>query len=339
MICIKNRTILLPFAVMALLLASVTDVRAQDMKKLAQTGFQFLKIDVGARGSAMGGAYVAVVDDANALFWNPAGISHVEGIDVSLNHTRWFADVGFSSLAASVQLGTGHFVGASILTADYGEIETTIPSSNEAGFVEGGTFRPGAYAVGLTYTRQFSTQFSIGGQVKYAHEDLGTSTVLRPGETQQATVDNALAGLGFDIGTLYYTGFHDLRLSLAIRNFSTELKYEQEAFQMPMTFDLGIAMDVFRATDMSTNHSLTLAVDAIHPRDYTERMHFGAEYTFLQAFSVRSGYKLNYDTEGLTAGLGVKQELSGVDLRIDYGYTDMGAYLGNVHRISLGGSF
>jgi hypothetical protein len=94
-----------------------------------------------------------------------------------------------------------------------------------------------------------------------------------------------------------------LRLSLAIRNFSTALKYEQESFQMPMTFDLGTAMDVLRATDVSSNHSLTLAVD------------------------------------GLTAGLGLNQKFSGIDLRIDYGYTDMGSYLGNVHRISLGGSF
>lgn len=60
---------------------------------------------------------------------------------------------------------------------------------------------------------------------------------------------------------------------------------------MPMTFDLGIAMDVLRTTDVSSNHSLTLDVDAIHPRDYTERMHLGAEYTFLEVFSIRTGYK------------------------------------------------
>jgi hypothetical protein len=43
----------------------------------------------------------------------------------------------------------------------------------------------------------------IENSMRYAHESLGTSTVRRPGETEQATVDNALAGLGFDIGTYF----------------------------------------------------------------------------------------------------------------------------------------
>ena len=36
---------------------------------------QFLKIGVGARASAMGEAFIAVSNDASALYWNAAGIT------------------------------------------------------------------------------------------------------------------------------------------------------------------------------------------------------------------------------------------------------------------------
>jgi len=48
-----------------------------DFSKAGTAGFQFLKIDVGARESAMGGAVVSLVRDANAVFWNPAQVKQL----------------------------------------------------------------------------------------------------------------------------------------------------------------------------------------------------------------------------------------------------------------------
>ena len=39
------------------------------------TGAEFLKIRIGARASALAGAFTAISDDVNGLFWNPAGLS------------------------------------------------------------------------------------------------------------------------------------------------------------------------------------------------------------------------------------------------------------------------
>jgi len=39
---------------------------------------QFLKIGVGGRAASMGEAFVAVANDASALYWNPAGITQLE---------------------------------------------------------------------------------------------------------------------------------------------------------------------------------------------------------------------------------------------------------------------
>lgn len=317
--------------------ATLSTLSAQQMKKVAQTGFQFLKISPDARGAAMGGAFVAAANNSNALFWNPAGISRVEGVDVSINNVSWIADINQFAGAAAINFGRGSYVGLSLISANYGAIPRTIPSDNIQGFEEQGTFSPGAFAIGIGYARQFSELFTLGGQVRYAHESLGSSVVQRPSE-DVAEVKNQVGGLAFDIGTLYYTGFKDLRISMAIRNFSRELHYEFEGFEMPLTFDLGMAMDLFSLTNLGPNHKLTLAADIIHPRDYTERAHIGAEYLFLQSVALRAGYKVNYDSESLTAGFGIQHEFGNINLRIDYAYNGMGTYLGSVHRFSIGAS-
>ena len=53
---------------------------ANIFEKVGTFDGQFLKIAVGARAAAMGGAFVAVSDDATALFWNAAGIARINPI-------------------------------------------------------------------------------------------------------------------------------------------------------------------------------------------------------------------------------------------------------------------
>ena len=38
------------------------------------TAANFLEIDLGSAGSSMGGAYVSIVSDMSAVYWNPAGL-------------------------------------------------------------------------------------------------------------------------------------------------------------------------------------------------------------------------------------------------------------------------
>jgi hypothetical protein len=62
----------------------------------------------------------------------------------------------------------------------------------------------------------------------------------------------------------------------------------------------------------------------------------GLEYEFDGVFAIRGGYKFNYDSEGLTAGIGVKQMLGSIKFTFDYSYGSVSNFLGDVHRISLG---
>ncbi|TPW19000.1 MAG: hypothetical protein FD126_3126, partial [Elusimicrobia bacterium] len=57
------------------------------------TTANFLRIGVGARPVAMGEAYAALSDDANAVFYNPAGLAVLERQEVTMMHNKFFEGV------------------------------------------------------------------------------------------------------------------------------------------------------------------------------------------------------------------------------------------------------
>ena len=86
-------------------------------------------------------------------------------------------------------------------------------------------------------------------------------------------------------------------------------------------------------------HSFLFAIDAEHPRDNEEMLHIGGEYTFLNILSLRIGYITPKTSEaGINAGFGLKYGLEGIELGVDYAYTEFGVF-NDVHRISLKLSF
>jgi hypothetical protein len=302
-----------------ILLLLVSSPLQADMKKLAQAGMQFLKIGVGARAVGMGETYIAVGQDANVIFWNPAGLAFIEGTDISFSHTNWIADIKQNAVAAAAEFGGLGVFGISFVTMDYGDIYRTqvdFDPSNEYGYTGGKKFGGekidvSEYTFGLAYSKRFSEKFSLGGHIKYVAQDLGNTRVVVSGEERIS--DNEVDAFAFDFGTLYYVGFQDLRLAMSILNFSRDLKYEREAFQLPLTFRVGLAMNLFSLFESIENH--------------------GGEYLYDNVLALRAGYKVNYDEEGFTAGLGL---MTDTGLVVDYSYTAFGEAFGSVHRFSIG---
>jgi len=326
--------------IVALAFVLVTPANAV-IKKVAQTGLQFLKIDMSARSAAMGGAFIMVGDDANAMFYNSAGIAKVQsGVDAFATQTQWIADISYSAAGLVYSLGNLGSVGVNVISANYGDIVGTKVAPE--GYVKTGDLNVGALSVGAVYARQFTNKFALGGQVRYAYQHLGNSDIpIIAGEAAVETVENEVSGLAFEVGTMFYPGLiNSLRLGMSIKNFSPQFKYQEEAFQLPLTFTIGVAVDVLDILGAGGGiHSLLVAIDALHPRDYTERIHLGAEYWFMNTLALRGGYKTNYDEEDLCLGFGLKREImGGVALKIDYAYTSFGRFK-NVNRFTLGVSF
>jgi len=59
----------------------------------------------------------------------------------------------------------------------------------------------------------------------------------------------------------------------------------------------------------------------------------------MDMFALRCGYKMNYDSENLSGGVGFKWETGNFGVKVDYAYSPFDFALDDVHRFSIGLAF
>jgi hypothetical protein len=313
-----------------------------EFSKVGTVGAQFLKIGMGARYVGMGEASVACVNDAYAMYWNPAGLTQLSKVNLSLTNVDWIGDVQLNYVTFGKPLGDYAACGVSLTALSMGQMEVTTVEEPEG---TGETFTASSYSLALGYGRKLTDRFSVGISGKYIWERIS---------------EERASGFAFDFGTLFYTGFKSLRMGMNISNLGSEMKVDGpeldsyynpepgnpnydnvksklavDPYDLPLTFRLGLAYDLIE----SPESKLTVSVEAKHPNDNLQQASFGGEYLWRDVLSLRAGYKFNYEEEGLTLGGGVKLKAGKkTNLDINYAWADF-SRLQSVHRFSLGFEF
>jgi hypothetical protein len=319
------------FLTIIVIIVFVAQIPLLAQKKLAQTGFQFLSVATDARGGAMGEAATTLGLGSSSLFFNPAGMARMDPrFDLSATQNNWIADIKHNSYSLAFNPAGGRYgvFGLSFMSVDYGEIQGTMVWGNEQGYVDTEIFKPSAFAFGAGYARTLTDKFAVGGQIKYAGQQLGKSMVP-VGEDSLSVKKNLAFATAYDFGTIYRTGFKSLKFGMSVRNFSSEIEYETESFLLPLTFRIGVSMDVLDLVDLP-DHKLLVSVDASHPRSYPEQLKVGMQYSFLDMFFGRIGYVSNSDENDLTYGFGIQK----FGAAVDYAYTPFGVFE-NVQRFTV----
>ena len=335
---LKNMIQKIRFILITILVFPSQNFSQVDLNKTAQSTMNFLLVGTSSRASALGEAFNAIGSGSESMFYNPSGLTDInKNFDISLNYTSWIADIKYLSGGAAWNLGNYGVVGFNILTVDYGDIYgTSLLSPEEAnlypsGFKDNGILNNvGAYSFGLAYAKAISEAFSVGGNVKLVGQNLGESNF---GTSSQK--NNALK-LAVDAGVKYKTEFNGFTFGMSIRNFSTNIKREEIEEQLPLLFSLGAAINLMETVDkgLAENNSILLAVDFLHPNNYSERVNLGLEYQYLQMISVRFGYQTNRDLASWSGGLGFNTSISDYDIGISYSYSKFD-FFDSVSRISL----
>ena len=273
-----------------------------------ETGLSFLKIGVGARAAAMGEAYVAVAQDASALYWNPAGIANIPGYELHASHHEWISDVRYEYVAG-VRGMKGHALGAHIGVLHMGELE----GRDEIGLFTG-NFRSYDLTAGLSYGRRVARSLEVGATAKVLYEKIQ---------------DFSATGFAFDAGVRYRTGLKGLTLAGAFSNLGSQMKFIDESFLLPVNARVGAA---YRTRALLKG--FLVAADVKFPNDTDARGHVGAELQVHEMFALRGGLKLGYDEELGSLGFGVNYQA----FAFDYAYSpfSQSSELGDVHRVSFG---
>ena len=291
----------------------------------------FLKIGVGARGTAMGGAYTAMATDASATYWNPAGLVQSGKNELVLSHLDWLVDVDFEYAAYLHQISENVALSAFVGFLHLADMPVTTefhPYGN------GEYFSYSDLAAGLSASIKMTDRFSFGATVKYVREDLA---------------DMNMDGFLFDFGTFYWTGYKTLRIAASVRNFGWDFQpggtymrretngvseAEYESFSAPAIFSLGTAMDVYSIK----RNVFTLSAQMNHPMDGQENFVMGGEYRWRGIFALRGGYLGNMEENRWTFGAGAHFSVVGKKVKIDYSYADFNHFV-MTQQITFGFEF
>jgi hypothetical protein len=251
----------------------------------------FLEVEVGARAMGMGGAFVAVADDATALHWNPAGLSVLNGFQAFGMRTSVYSVDGLSEDAAIATYGTGS-QGFGLGWMRTGAADLYNEDTLVAGY---GRMTP---VDGL----------SVGAAVKRLSVDApGYEYYNDPAFDEDG--DDAYAG---DVGVLYRNG--NWRVGGVVRNLG-----EPELTLLSTTTDPDPIVSEFRlGGSYLFREVMLMTVEVRTPRevpDYFEdryTVNLGTEVWFYEAFALRAG--MNRDR--ITAGLGLRTKHVHVDVAL-----------------------
>jgi hypothetical protein len=143
----------------------------------AQTeGSVLAVIPASTRSIALGGAGVALVGDAAALFANPAGIATVRRVALEASYERYLAGTTLSAAAMAIRFGRFDWgMGAQAL--DYGTEPEIVPdpaTGGRRGMPTGGYFRSADLLAATSLVFRHGL-LAVGTSAKYARQTIGAA--------------------------------------------------------------------------------------------------------------------------------------------------------------------
>jgi hypothetical protein len=287
------------------------------------TTYDFLKNDVSARAASLGGSFVTMPDDPNAMYYNPAMLSTLNRTSLSVGFFKHFLDVnaGYATFGMHMENGLG-YLGAGILYVNYGEFNRTGDEGQNLG-----VFGAGDLAVSVALADRLGEVFSYGISLKFIYSSL-------------AEVSSSAAGI--DAGVSYVVTPERLVLGASLTNLGTQFDpYLDTREDLPLGLRIGASVypeHLPAALVFSFNDLIE------HGTSFSRRLRnfaVGAEFIASESVRLRVGYnnQRRQDSKlGTSTGLGGLSFGAGFlidDYTVDYAFNSFGA-LGGLHRISLG---
>ncbi|MGH7742208.1 MAG: PorV/PorQ family protein [Candidatus Eiseniibacteriota bacterium] len=314
--------------------------------RVGTSGASELRMPVGARSIALAGADLAMVSGAEAMFYNPAGIVATQNkTELVFSNTQMIDYMALNYIGVMQVLGNFGTIGVSAKVLSIGDIIQTTELAPEG---TGATFSPTFSVLGLTYGKAMTDRVNFGGSLNYTSEKILQETA---------------AGVAFDLGFQYDTGYRGARLGIALKSIGANMNYSGTDFEFitpipgsdPQAAGRNVAT---QSADFELPTSLQFSVGvplaqgvnsfnlygAYNSNSFgRDEARFGGEWTLKKMFSLRGGYNYNGESSATyqyAYGLGVKVPMGGSHLNVDYaGQPVHGGYFNDVQSLSVGLTF
>ena len=146
------------------------------------------QIDVGVRAVSMGGAFVAVANDATAANWNPAGLASLQRQEVAFGYADRFSLLSDSYLSYLLPVKDNHVLGIDWFREGFDDVRSGLglkATNNKIGFSYG-------YRNGIQRLKPYIGNLAVGVSGKYISQGI---------DLDEQEVLNA-SGWGWDVGLL-----------------------------------------------------------------------------------------------------------------------------------------
>jgi len=277
---------------------------------------QFLKIKPSARATSLGDSFVSIANDASATFYNPAGLAQLDNMEISLMHMAYIAETSYEFGTIVLPAGDKLRIGAYIIFLNYGSVVKTTEDSSGIFSGNSGSYTPYDLSAAVSMGYRLSGNFNVGFNIKMALSSID---------------DKSLNGIMGDAGVLWKVT-DEISVGGILYNIGGVM---QNGDASPLTGKLGVSTKL----SLMEENDLTAGVGFNYVNASAKLSEsIGAEYCFRDMFSVRAGYGIGSDADGINIGAGLKQDLGGMTGTLDYNFSMLGD-LGSAHRISIGLKF
>ena len=223
------------------------------------TAVPFLLISPDSRAGGMGDVGVATTPDANSLHWNPAKFSFVEDeVGFSVSYVPWLRalvpDINLSYLAGYKKLNDNDAVAMELRYFTLGDTTFTDVIGNNLG-----QYKPSEFAIGSSYSRKLSDQFSLAIAGRYIYSN------LTGGQSAGGITTNAGQSIAADVAGYYKKTVRiakkdmDLAFGANISNIGNKISYTETSTRdfIPINLRLGTALNA----DLDDYNKISFAFD------------------------------------------------------------------------------
>ena len=291
-------------------LATAAPLVAQENNPEEASGAPFLLFPVGARATALGQAAIADGGTTEAAFWNPAGLAHLVGNELSIHYASTFVSDN-TVMSAYFTINRLGVIGVSAYLVDFGSQDVVGGPG-----VPVGRISPKNIELLASYATSITRKLAVGLNYKLIQ--------LRQDCTGQCASFPSIAGTthGIDLGVQYAFGKEDnLKLGFAIRHlgFKLQLKNEEQADPLPTRVHIGVVYKLLlpraRGSEQRFDARILFDVDDKLGQYNSPEPRIGVDIGLEELVRLRAGYAfLDSQSRGPSVGIGLRFGRVAVDV-------------------------